>query len=127
MWILLRRLVGRFFVTPVVHFEDGIGHRQIFYAWFQLVVEYGTAGIEPFVVYPHGQDKMTPFAGWNIFAPGHFLLGPERAVDVGDHEFAGVVDAIGQRQVFVEKIKTLLAFRGCVGCRRRNECGGSKD
>ena len=48
----IRRLVVGLFVTPVVHFEDGVVHRQPFDARRQLVVEHPARIVEVLVVHP---------------------------------------------------------------------------
>ena len=99
----IRRLVVGLFVTPVVHFEDGVVHRQPFDARRQLVVEHPARIVEVLVVHPHGQHEMPEQFVGNDVSPRHFPAGGQRAAHVFQIKIARVVGHVPHGHIGIKE------------------------
>ena len=72
---------------------------------FQLSEEDGAACIQILVVHSRRQYEMTELALGYAASPGHFVPGLQCQVHLVCIVLAGVVGAVGQRQVVVEEVE----------------------
>ena len=105
------RLIGSFFMKPVVYLQNGVLHRHVFDAVFELIVDDRARHVESLVVDSYGEHIMTEFKVGNLLAPGHLVAGFECILSVGLEEFAGIVGHIGERHIGVEHFKTFSLLR----------------
>ena len=107
----IRRLVVGLFVTPVVHFEDGVVHRQPFDARRQLVVEHPARIVEVLVVHPHGQHEMPEQFVGNDVSPRHFPAGGQRAAHVFQIKIARVVGHVPHGHIGIKELQSFAFVR----------------
>ena len=111
-------LIGDAFVAPMVHLEDGFGHREALDAVLELRIEHHSASVEVLVVDTHGEDEVAPFAFRNGAAPWHLAACLKGAVDILKPEVAAVVHAVGEGHGGVEEGEGFVTGglgRGCTG------------
>ncbi len=114
-------LVGNLLVAPVVHFQNGIFHRQVLYSVAQFLVEYHAARIKVFVVHAHGQHKVHELAFGHQLAPGHFSAGLKRGSHIFKIEAGVVAGYVGERHVRVQELHG-AAFVGIHGSGIVHQC-----
>ena len=109
----IRRLVVGLFVTPVVHFEDGVIHRQPLDAGFEFIVKYPARIVETLVVDPHGQHEMPEQLVGDAPAPRHLLPDRQRTAHVFQIKIAQIVGNVPHGHIGIEK-------RHCIAFLRRH-------
>ncbi len=105
------RRVDGLLVAPVVHLQDGVGHREAAHAVAQLVVEDEARAVEVLVVDAHGQHEVAVDHRGNPLAPGH--LGPHALAlaHVVAEIVAREVHGVAQRHVGVQEAERLAFAR----------------
>ena len=105
----IRRLVVGLLVTPVVHFEDGVIHRQPLDAGFEFIVKYPARIVETLVVDPHGQHEMPEQLVGDAPAPRHLLPDRQRTAHVFQIKIAQIVGNVPHGHIGIEK-RHCIAF-----------------
>ena len=99
----VRRLVVGLLVTPVIHFQNGVVHRQPSNTRFETVVKYPARIVEVLVVHPHGKHEMPKQVVGNGTPPRHLLPGSQRAAHVFKVEAARIVGNISHGHVGIKE------------------------
>ena len=106
----VRRLVVRLLMTPMVHFEYGIIHRQAFEARHQFIMEYHPRTVERLIVHPHRKDEMAEHLIGYRLPPSRFFARGERASDILQIKLAGIIGDITHRHIRIQEHQGIPLF-----------------
>ena len=112
------RLVGHLLVAPVVHFQDGVRHRQTLHAGLELAVEGHAGRVQVLVVHADGQHEVAELPFRHL--PAHLLADPERRPHLVQIVVGRIIRHVPERHVGIEELQRLFLGQGL---RRRAVAG----
>jgi len=108
----VRSTVGDVLVAPVVDLEGGLAHGQALHPLPEQTVQDDAGGIEVFVIYAQGENKVEEEIVGDAAAPCHIGACLQGGAHLAEVEFSVIVGEVAERHPGVEPLEGFALGRG---------------